>query len=117
MKLLRRNLTPFEYRARTGMEEQLVDGLHTGVYTTAYASPVLYYGNISVPSGYTQNGLFGINTDYTHVLVMENTGMVDIREDGLIDWKGDTYEIQAVRPSMNYISVALKIQTADRTGG
>lgn len=110
MRLLRRNTTAFEYRALTGEEEILKDGMHTGNMQPTYANPVQYRGNISAPSGFATDQLFGINTRYTHVLLMDNPD-APIAEDGLIDWKGATYEVKAVRPSLNVLAVALKKRT------
>ena len=112
MRLLRRNTTVFDYRAYTGEEEVLNGTLHTGIFAPAYAAPVQFRGNISVPSGFATDNLFGVNTQYTHVLVMDDPE-ADIKEDGLIDWKGATYEIKAVRPSLNVLSVALKKLTVN----
>jgi len=121
MKLLRRNTTLFEYRAYTGQEEALKDGMHTGNWKAAYAEPVRYRGNISAPSGYVTDNLFGQNTQYTHVLVMDRPDP-GIREDGLIDWQGEVYEVRAVRPSLNSTTIALRKRTrnhapADGDGG
>lgn len=120
MKLLRRNTTQFQYRALTGEEEILKNGLHTGNMKPIYAESVTYRGNISAPSGFATDNLFGVNTQYTHVLVMDKPD-TDISEDGLIDWKGDVYEVKAVRPSLNVLSVALKKRTVNNapsaTGG
>lgn len=115
MKLLRRNTTQFQYRALTGEEETLKNGLHTGNMKPIYADPVTYRGNISAPSGFATDNLFGVNTQYTHVLVMDKPD-ADISEDGLIDWKDDVYEVKAVRPSLNVLSVALKKRTANNAG-
>lgn len=112
MKLLRRNTTPFTYRALAGEEETLVNGRHTGIMHPVYADPVEYRGNISAPSGFATDQLFGVNTHYTHVLLLDKPD-ADITETGLIDWKGATYEIKAVRPSLNVLAVALKKQTAN----
>ena len=112
MRLLRRNTTTFEYRANLGEQEVLLNGMHTGNYGITYADPVRYRGNISAPSGFATDNLFGVNTKYTHVLVMDKPD-VDITEDGLIDWKGAVYEVKAVRPSINSVSIALKKRTAN----
>lgn len=119
MRLQRRNTTLFTYRANLGEQETLVDGKHTGDPNVIYAAPVTYRGNISSPSGMATDNLFGLNTPYTHVLLLDNPD-ADIQEDGLIDWKSATYEIKAVRPSLNVLAVALKKQTgssADQMGG
>lgn len=112
MRLLRRNTTRFQYRARTTETEIMSVGRHSGNFVPQYADPVEYRGNISAPSGYAQDQMFGVNTQYTHVLLMDDPN-ADIREDGLIDWKGATYEIKAVRPSLNVLAIALKKRTTN----
>lgn len=107
MRTLKRNETSFTYTAYEGKTEILKDGKHTGKYEVSYGEPVEYSGNISVPSGNDQQTLFGIEVRYTHVLLMDNPD-ADIREDGLIQWKGCVYEVKAVRPSQNVLAVALK---------
>lgn len=112
MRLLRRNTTRFMYRALTGEAETLQDGMHTGNYEPTYGDPVQYRGNISAPSGFATDNLFGVNTQYTHVLVMDNPN-ANIAEDGLIEWNGAEYEVKAVRPSLNVLAVALKKRTVN----
>lgn len=112
MRLLRRNTTLFQYRALAGEEEEIRNGRHTGNMKPHYAAPVTYRGNISSPSGLATDQLFGINTQYTHVLLMDNPD-AEIEESGLIEWKGAAYEIKAVRPSLNVLAVALKKQTVN----
>ena len=107
MKTLKRNEKPFTYRAFQSKTEIVKDGKRTGKLAIQYANPVEYYGNISVPSGLTNQELFGIDTKYTHILVMDEPDL-DIREDGLIECKGKTYEVRAVRPSLNVLRVALR---------
>ena len=107
MRLLRRDTTLFELHAYDGKQEILDDGRHTGRYEVAYKDPVIMRGNISVPSGYVQDRWFGIETDYTHVLLMHDAN-VGIHEAARIVWKGDTFEIQAVKPTKTVLAVALK---------
>lgn len=119
MRLLRRNLTDFEYLEYTGQETDLnEDGEHTGEFHPEYDTeyPVKYRGNISTPSGHTEQMFYGVTTPYTHVLVMDDPN-ADIRETGLIRWKGNLYTITAVRPSLNALSVALRRQTKSHVGG
>lgn len=120
MRLLRINLTEFSYRAYVGKTERLTEaGRHTGTYDNEYAPGVPYEGQITIPSGMTNPRMFGLDANYTHILTMEDPE-TDIKEQGLIDWNGDEYEITAVRPSINYLSVALKKRTrnaATRTDG
>ena len=115
MKLLKRNLTSFDYRACLGQVEVLetegtgqdVVTRHTGRYTVQYADPVSMTGSMSYARDYIANQWFGIDDRYTHTMLI---GSVDtgIREDGLIDWKGDTYEIRAIRESINVTALALR---------
>lgn len=110
MRLLKRNTTAFEYRAYLRSEDVLVNGLHTGNVRPVYDDPVQYSGNISAPSGFATDNLFGINTQYTHVLLMSDMN-ADIKEEGLVIWKEDEYDVQAVRPTMNVLAVALRKRT------
>ena len=112
MRLQRRNTVLFQYRQVVGQEERLLNGMHTGNYDPVYGDPVEYRGNISVPSGFATDNLFGVNTRYTHVLVMDDPN-AEISEDGLIEWNGGEYDVTAVRQSMNVLSVALKKRTAN----
>lgn len=111
MRLQRINMTEFSYRALTGTAEKLTEtGRHTGIPEPQYGDGVSYEGNISIPYGYAAQTWFGLDTRYTHVLVMEDPD-ADIKEGGLIEWKGNTYDITAVRPSINQLAVALKKRT------
>lgn len=112
MRLLKRNTVVFDYRQYLGEQEILKNGHHTGNYAPAYSDPIQYRGNISAPSGFATDQLFGINTQYTHVLLMDKPD-ADIEESGLIEWKDAIYEIKAVRPSLNVLAVALKKQTTN----
>ena len=111
MRLLKRNVTEFEYLPLTGELSDLnEDGDHTGEFHPVYGNPVTYKGNISAPNGQTQQQFYGEDIRYTHTLLMDDP-KADIREHGLIRWRGNTYDIQAVRPSLNVLSVALRQQT------
>ena len=113
MRLLRRNTTLFEYLPNTGTGDDLDEnGMHTGEYSFSYGDPVEYRGNISSPSGSAVNTFYGLETLYTHTLVMDQPD-ADIREGGVVRWKGRLYDVVAVRPSINALSVALKAQTAN----
>lgn len=108
MRLLRRNTTEFEYLPPGETETDLNEyGEHTGDFRTTYGEPIVYSGNISSPSGHTKSAFFGEEVLYTHVLVMDRPD-VDIKEHGMVRWKDDSYDITAVRPSLNGMSVALR---------
>lgn len=117
MRLLERNLTDFEYLPYTGQDSDLNEyGEHTGESYPEYGDPIPYRGNISSPSGHTQQSFYGITVPYTHVLVMADPD-TDIQETGLIRWQGHLYTITAVRPSINALSVALKRQPENHADG
>ena len=112
MKLLIRNRTEFEYYGYTGVDSDVDEetGMHTGVWRPVYDEPVTYKGNISAPSGSAVQAFDGLEVRYTHVLLMDNPN-ADISEAGYIVWKGKTYDVTAVRPSLNVLSVALRMRT------
>ena len=113
MKLLLRNCTEFEYMPSDGTETDLnEDGEHTGEYRPVYGEPIEYTGNICAPSGHTNQTFYGEDIRYTHTLVMDDPE-ADIKETGLVRWKDHLYEITAVRPSLNGLSVALRRMTED----
>ena len=113
MRLLKRNLTEFEYLPATGKETDLnSDGEHTGEFYPEYGDPKVYTGNISAPNGDTNQTFYGEDVRYTHTLVMDRPN-VGIKEGGAILWKGDMYDIQAIRPSLNVLNVALRKQTVN----
>lgn len=113
MKLLKRNLTKFEYLPYDGvMTDVNDDGYHTGEFRRKYEEPVQMEGNISAPSGKVNETFYGEDIRYTHTLVMDNPE-AGIHEGGLICWKGDLYDIVSVHPSLNVLSVALRKQTVD----
>lgn len=111
MKLLRRNTKEFEYLPNTGSETDLDEHeRHTGIFEPEYGESVTMRGNISMPSGQISREFFGMDIRYTHVLVMDDPE-APIEETGRIRWKGDEYDIKAVRPSLNAMSVALQKRT------
>lgn len=114
MKLLKRNMTKFEYIAPDGMETDLNDdGEHTGFFRPVYADPVKMKGNISIPSGYVNQTFFGQNIRYTHTLIMDKPD-AEIEETGKLLWKGETYDILAIMRSLNSLTAALRQQTRNR---
>lgn len=116
MKLLKRNSTQFEVWPYQGKQEILDEGRHTGRYEVQYGTPLEMVGHISIPSGFVQNKWFGIETDYTHLLIMDNPN-AEIHEADRIHWKGEEYDVQAVKPSINVLNVALRRIKTARSGG
>ena len=116
MKCLKRNLTTFTYRKYLGESDYDAEtGEYTGEPVAQYSDPISYEGNISAPSAFANQTLFGVDTRYTHVLVMDDP-TADIEETGVIEWKDSTYEVRAVRPSLNVLAVALRKQTENAEG-
>lgn len=114
MKLLKRNLQPFAYRPLTGQSEHSTpSGLATGERKPTYGEPVTYYGNIRAATGFASNEWFGKNVIYSHILLMDDVD-VPIDEYGLIDYKGETYEIRQKSPSLNVVAFALRRLTANK---
>lgn len=109
MKLLKRNLTDFEYLAPTGNENDVdpETGLHTGEPVLEYADPVPYEGNISTANLLANQTFYGEDIRYTHVLLMDDPE-AEIHEEGMIRYDGDLYEIRAVRKSLNVLNIALR---------
>ena len=117
MRLLVRNTTEFEYLPNPGTESDLNDdGEHTGEFYPDYGNPVTYRGNISSPNGNTNQTFYGEDIRYTHTLLMDKPD-ADINEYGVIRWKGELYDIAAIRPSLNVLSIALRKQTVDHAEG
>ena len=114
MKCLKRNMTEFEYLPYTGVDTDVDEetGLHTGVFHPIYGDPVAYKGNISSPSGSAVQAFDGLEIRYSHVLIMDDPN-ADIHETGKVVWKNRLYQITAVRPSLNVLSVALLAETVD----
>lgn len=111
MHLLKRNETKFEYLPPDGETSDLNDdGEHTGEFYSKHGDPIPMRGSISVPGKNVSQHFFGTDTRYTHVLMMDDPD-AEISELGLIRWKGDLYEITAVRPSINSLAVALRKKT------
>lgn len=116
MRLQRRNTVPFVYMPYVGKTEVLKDGRHTGDARPSYGDPVNYRGNISPAVGFASDNYFGVGTQYTHILLMDNP-KVDIAEDGLIVWNGKEYEVKAVRPSINVMAIGLRKRTVNTVIG
>lgn len=117
MRLLKRNLTDIEYLPYNGVGSDLNDdGEHTGEFHPSYGTAVPYRGNISVPSGTANQTFYGLDTRYTHVLIIDDKD-AGIDETGLIRYNGALYDIVAVRPSINVLSVALRKQTVNHADG
>lgn len=117
MRLLKRNLTEFEYLPYEGESDlDQETGRHTGEPVPVFGDPIPFQGNISIPSQFVNPTFYGEDIRYTHTLVME-IPETEINEYGLIRWKDNVYEIRALRPSLNVLSLALRKRTKDNSDG
>lgn len=118
MILLKRNLKEMEYIPYEGESDiDPTTGRHTGEPVPSYGEPIPFKGNISAPSQYVNPTFYGEDIRYTHTLIMEPKEGLSVDEYGLIRHNEDTYEIRAVRPSLNYLSLALRKQTVNHADG
>ena len=110
-------MTEFEYLPYLGVVERMTeDDEPTGEYMETYGDPIPMMGNISSPNGRVNQTFYGQDIRYTNTLVMDDPD-TDIDEHGQILWKNDVYDIQAVRRTLNAVSIALKKQTSDHADG
>ena len=119
MRLLKRNCPkPVLLYRWTGEETDLNGGgLHTGEFYPEYDEPIeLPRANVSSPSGHASQGMFGKDTRYTHVMLLDDVN-APITEHDKVEWNGITFSVTAVRPSLNVLSVALQRVTANHADG
>ena len=109
MRLLKRNCTTATYYPYSGfITGTNAYGQHTGENKVVYGDAVkLRRVNLSTASGYASQNLFGKDTPYTYVLLVDDLD-AGIEEHGLIVCEEQVFEITAVRKSLNVVSVALK---------
>lgn len=116
MRTLNRNKQPLYYALYKGKTEAVDDyGNKTGEYTTEYYTPVKVYMNISPARGNIVLEQFGINTQYTHILVTDDMNC-PIDKDTIL-WIGKTpdtngavkhnFVVKQVARSLNSISYAI----------
>ena len=118
MILLKLNLKDMEYIPYEGESDVDPDtGRHTGEPVPSYGEPIPFQGNISTPSLYVNPTFYGEDIRYTHTLIMEPTEDFTPDEYGRIRYQDELYEIRAVRPSLNYLSLALKKLTVNHAEG
>ena len=118
LRLLERNLKDLEYIPYEGESDiDPTTGRHTGEPVPHYGEPIPFRGNISTPSQYVNPTFYGQDIRYTHTLLLNLPDEFTVDEYGLVRYEGDTYEIRAVRESLNYLAVALRKQTKNNAGG
>lgn len=111
MRLLRRNTVEFlYYPVINNVGTFTGDMVATGWFKPEYGDPVVYRGTLSTESGFATDTMQGVETPYTHVMLMDNV-TADISELGVIQVNGRWYEVKAVRRSRNVLNLALKLST------
>lgn len=114
MKVLRRNCVEFTYEHYLGESDYDPETeTYSGEPEAQYGGGGTYRGNLSVPSGVTNQTLYGLDAKYSHVILMDDPH-ADIREDGRITIGEEIYEVVAVRPSINVLAVAVQRITRNR---
>jgi len=113
VKNQKRNTKEFEYLPLESKGNDIDEfGDHTGEPDLVYGDPVTYHGSISAPNGYVNPTFYGRDIRYTHTLIMTNMN-ADIKEDGIVIYKGEKYEVRAVAPSLNVLNIALRKLTVE----
>ena len=119
---MQRNQTEVWYALCTGKSEVLLDGtVRTGEYALTYATPVQTWMVLSPAKGSALREPFGIETEYSKVMVTGDTSC-PIAEDTVL-WIGvlpsetvqgvtvthpHNYKVIRVAKSLNYIVYAIK---------
>ena len=91
MRGLKRNESTFWYAKYTGVDSDLVDGIHTGENTPQYTEPIPVKANISYAGsasalstqGYVNPAEFGETWNYDRYIVIARTD-VDIDETSIV---------------------------------
>lgn len=114
MRTLKRNKQKVWYWLFKG-ESEIVNsnGLRTGELEKTYYEPQLVMSNISPAAGNADVEGFGIETEYSHIMVVENDS--EIKEDTIV-WVGDDpttategfYRVVRVAKSLNHTRITLK---------
>lgn len=113
MHCLNRNKTKIFYALFTGeVENTNSEGNYTGERSLTYGTPVAFYANVSAARGTADVEQFGINADYTKVIVTCDMSC-PIKEDSII-WidkpvtERHNYAVTQIARSLNSISIAVK---------
>lgn len=72
MKNLARNKQTIYYALYEGMGENIVDGLYTGEQIPQYSTPTSLKASVSAARGTADIDLFGINTNYTKTVIVDD---------------------------------------------
>ena len=111
MMSLTRNKETIYFALYEGMGEQTVDGLYTGVPIPQYGSPYSIKASVSAARGTADVDLFGVNTSYSRVVIVDDmTCPIDEHTRLWIGRGTDqphNYEVVQVARSLNHISYAV----------
>ena len=108
MRTLKRNKVQVSYALYSGKTEvQNTDGTYTGEWTKTYASPVTLMANIAPATGNASIEPFGVDTDYTHIMVVEGVD-APLTEETIVLYNGQSYRVVRIAKSLNHIRYALR---------
>ena len=113
MRTLKRNKVKVWYRLYTGETEiENISGIRTGEYRKTYSAPTYVMANLAPATGEAYVEPFGVETNYSHIMVVEGTDC-PITETTVL-WTGtDTapdkqYRVKRIAKSLNHIRYALE---------
>lgn len=108
MRTLKRNKVEVTYALYDGKAEiQNSDGTYTGEWEKTYSEPVTLMANVAPATGNASVEPFGVDTNYSHIMVVEGTDC-PIVEETIVLYNGQTYRVVRVAKSLNHIRYALK---------
>jgi hypothetical protein len=112
MRTLKRNKVEVTYALYDGKAEiQNSDGTYTGEWEKTYSEPVTLMANVAPATGNASVEPFGVDTNYSHIMVVEGTDC-PIAEETIVLYNGQTYRVVRVAKSLNHIRYALReVQT------
>ena len=111
MRTLKRNKQKIWYATYLGYEDQMEDGLYTGDLVPTYSDPVMLMANVNPASGRTGIEPFGVDTNYTHLMVTDELNL-PIDELSVI-WFGREPEVDGspVAPNFRVTRVAKSLNS------
>lgn len=118
MRTLKRNQVKVWYKLLTGEEEIVrINGLRTGEFFKTYSEPTYVMANVAPATGNASIEPFGIETNYTHIMLVQGTDC-PIDETSIL-WIGEDepvyYMVVRVMKSLNHIRYALNVAEVQST--
>lgn len=119
MRTLKRNKVKVWYVNLDGETEIVNEGIRTGEYRKTYTAPAYLMANVSPATGNTSLEPFGVETNYSHVMVIEGTSC-PINEttqlylgDNPLTATDNFFMVARIAKSLNHTRIALKETEVD----